>query len=104
MTDNEIIECAENCISEKPPCISCPFDEDTYTTDECMGKLVEKLVEVVNRQKAEIDILIQRKNAAYDEIAELKADVERLKDDKNRLEKMMDNLSKDLDAQMIRNF
>jgi hypothetical protein len=33
-----------------------------------------------------------------------KAEIERLKDDKNRLEKMMDNLCKELDAEKNKNF
>lgn len=36
--------------------------------------------EIINRQKAEIDILIRKKEALQDEVAELRAEVERLKD------------------------
>ena len=35
---------------------------------------------------------------------EQQAEIKRLKDDKNRLEKMMDNLCKELDAEKIKNF
>jgi DNA anti-recombination protein RmuC len=86
MKDNEIMECAENCVSVSPMCICCPFDEGTLTVDECMSKLLEKLVEVANRQKAElakkdteIDILIRKKEALRDEVSELKAEVEEWK-------------------------
>ena len=84
---------------------------EIYETNQNGGALVGDLLRIIKSQKAEIekkdteiDILIRKKHALRDEISELMAEVERLKDDKWRLEKMMDNLSKDLDAQMKRNF
>lgn len=88
MTDNEIMECAENCLSESPSCLSCPFDEGTLTVDECMSKLLEKLVEVANRQKVEldkkdteIDILIRKKESLMDKNSDLKSENERLQEE-----------------------
>jgi formyltetrahydrofolate synthetase len=40
----------------------------------------------------------------FDMLKSQKAEIERLKDDKNRLEKMMDNLCKELDAEKNKNF
>ena len=101
MTDSEIIECAENCLSESPSCLSCPFDEGTLTVDECMSKLLEKLVEVVKRQNAEIDILIQKKNYAYDEIAELKAEIERLQKNCQQMDAEVSKLERELAKNIV---
>ena len=77
MTDNEIITLAKNCISDIPKCSTCPFDE-TLCTSDCMGRLLEMCLGIINRQKAEIekkdteiDILIRKKETLRDEISEL---------------------------------
>ena len=58
MTDNEIIKWAEECTSSSVPCCAkCPFDEDTITPDECMGKLMKELIKINAQQKAEIESL-----------------------------------------------
>ena len=57
MTDNEIIRIAENCCSDKPNCTCCPFDVGTNTVGECMEKLIQHCVDLINRQKAEIAVL-----------------------------------------------
>ena len=57
MTDNEFIRIAENCCSDKPNCTCCPFDVGTNTVDECMEKLIQHCVDLINRQKAEIERL-----------------------------------------------
>lgn len=88
ITDKEIIECAENCIRENPSCISCPFDEDTYTADECMGKLIAKLVDVNNRQKAEIEGFIAGQESLQKDIKE-KNEIMSAQADKIRLLKMV---------------
>ena len=62
-TDEEIIEIAKDCCSESPHCINCPFDEDTITADECMGKLVDELQ--------------HRLTSCNSENAELKAEIEK---------------------------
>ena len=79
MTDNEIIKTAENCCSAIPNCLDCQLDGDAITCDKCMGQLLEMCLDLLNRQKAEIeekdieiDILIKKKDAAYDECSELK--------------------------------
>jgi Tfp pilus assembly protein PilN len=57
MTDNEIIKCAENCVSNFPPCSTCPYDGENLTSSECMNELMAALLEVVKRQQAEIEEL-----------------------------------------------
>ena len=79
MTDKEIISCAENCCNTIPNCNNCPFDINAITVDECMGKLLEASLDLAKRQKTEIDILIRKKETLRDEIAELQAENERLR-------------------------
>lgn len=63
MTDNEeIIKEATEAVEKGLPC----------------AFLVPPLLEVVKSQKAEIDILIRKKEALRDEVAEQKAEIERL--------------------------
>ena len=71
MTDNEIIKGLECCGIRDTKCISCPYYEKTYCVD------VDAL-DLINRQKAEIDILIRKKESLRDEIAEQQAEIERL--------------------------
>ena len=83
MTNNEIIKALECCVNEKADCKGCPYESDGCLIENGKNKLLEDTLDLINRQKAEI---------------------ERLKDDKNRLEKMMDNLCKELDAEKNKNF
>lgn len=72
---------------------------------------VTDILDLLNSQKAEIERLnvelVGMRGACesykmhYDNA---QAEIERLKDDKNRLEKMMDNLCKELDAEKLKNF
>lgn len=55
LTDNEIIKALECCLSDIPPCITCKYDNDTITCDECMGELMKDALDLINRQKAEIE-------------------------------------------------
>lgn len=55
MTDNELINCAEECAGVSPPCSICPFDDKSPVTSECMSALVTELLDLINRQKAEIE-------------------------------------------------
>lgn len=58
MTDKELINCAEGCVGGIPPCsIGCPFDDGSPETSECMNALITRLLDLINRQQAEIDIL-----------------------------------------------
>ena len=81
MTDNEIIkalECCKNSLSEKDACGDCPLYEEEEVT--CITILSKNALDLINRQKAEIDILIRKKESLRDEIAEQQAEIERLKE------------------------
>ena len=71
MTDAEIIKALEWCTDTIPPCHACKYDEDTYTSDECMGELMKDALDLINRQKAELD-------GQDVEIMRLKHEIERL--------------------------
>ena len=64
MKDNEIIKALENCCSYIPNCSICPYDND-FTVDECMGKLLQNALDLINRQKAEIE----KKNTEIDRLS-----------------------------------
>lgn len=57
MTDNDVIKYAEMCCQDNPHCLSCPFDDVSVISAECMSELMKKLVDLIIRQKAEIDKL-----------------------------------------------
>jgi hypothetical protein len=86
-TDAEVIKAIGYCADEsKLGCPDdCPFSEEC---DENVFSLDKAIVDLIIRQKAElskkdteIDILIRKKEALRDEIAELKAEVERLQEE-----------------------
>lgn len=54
MTDNEIIKALECCIAKRNQyCFSCSFSKET----NCTLKMLEKTLDLINRQKAEIEQL-----------------------------------------------
>jgi hypothetical protein len=59
MTDNEIIKAMECCsCNSVDDCDDCPrFDVDDKTTVDCMCCLMREALDLINRQKAEIERL-----------------------------------------------
>ena len=53
MTDNEIIKALECCKNKR--CVNCPYDDIADTFSECSAKLVKDALDLINRQKAEIE-------------------------------------------------
>lgn len=91
MTDNEIIKVAELCCEYNPQCERCPLN-DYDTCDECMGELLSMCLDLINRQKEEIakkdieiDVLIRKKETLSDEVFNLRAEVEMLEKEVDRL-------------------
>ena len=74
MTDNEIIKALEE-IEEKYGC----FDVDQTPLVYMRTENAKAILDLINRQKTEIDILIRKKDRLEDEIAEQKAEIEKLK-------------------------
>ena len=92
MTDNEIIKALEICSSDayndsKERCTGCKYDgaeEELF----CFEHLEKDVLNLVKRQKTEIDILIRKKETLQDEICNLRADKEALINGQLTLQKM----------------
>ena len=74
MTDNEIIKALECCsVNAMGECKECPLLNDF---SPCGVTLTTNALDLINRQKAEIDILIRKKETVRDEISQLQNEVE----------------------------
>ena len=73
MTDEQIIKALEVCASKEIRCNECPFDEG------CANYEIKYLLDLINRQKAEIEKLNIEFKAMRDSANSYKAEVERLK-------------------------
>ena len=73
LTDEQIIKALEYCV-DKGYCPECPCYKNNA---DC--ELEYDVLKLINRQKAEIDILIRKKDTLRDEIAEQQARIERLR-------------------------
>lgn len=104
MTDAEIIKALECCSrgsgDRQDWCTDCPL---RGRIEDCETELPEKALDLINRQKAEldkkdteIDILIRKKETLNDESSGLKAEIE-------RLQKTIIDLNANL-SEMINNF
>ena len=103
MTEEQItkaLECCGNIVDST--CKQCEY-HDTYNAS-CVVRLMRDALDLINHKNEQIEALISGQETLQKYIAEKDAEIERLKDDKNRLEKMMDNLGKELDAEKLQNF
>ena len=55
MTDNDIIKALEVCVGIHNDCDNCPLLEYSQATDECMTEAMSNALDLINRQKAEIE-------------------------------------------------
>ena len=79
-TDEEVIKALECCSKDNvKDCDACPY-EDMETKTYCVNELIKDALDLINRQKAEIDILIRKHDTLLDEIAEKQAQIERLRE------------------------
>ena len=77
MNDNEIIKALECCKStDYEQCKECPLNTGR---DFCSEKLHGESLEIIKRQKTEIDILIRKNETLKDEISELQYEIAELK-------------------------
>ena len=70
-TDEEVIKALECCINDN--CDNCP---DTF--GNCEHNAMRNALDLINRQKAEIDILVRKHDTLLDEIADKQAEIENL--------------------------
>ena len=78
MTDEQIRKALKCCLSDKPPCMTCKYDAESITVDECMGKLMEDALDLINRQKAEIEKLTIDLKAMRGAANSYKAEIKRI--------------------------
>ena len=62
MTDKEIIQALEICKSDTLGCVDCAYYEQRQC-EECLPSLMEDLLDLINRQQAEIERLTINMNA-----------------------------------------
>lgn len=82
MTDNDIIKALEHCVSStgSEACEGCPFNENDIC-DKDSNATEKYALDLINRQKAQIDGLINGQETLQKYIAEQKAEIEELKED-----------------------
>jgi hypothetical protein len=120
MTDNEIIKALECCSSQKVnACDDCPFYERCYNNDEFIEK---EAIDLINRQKAEIDrqkdhielLEIEKqaikkdseksRTAAMEVIKKQDAEIERLKKVVSHLEDYANGVADQVKAEAVKEF
>ncbi|MBQ5825146.1 MAG: hypothetical protein IIW48_10130 [Clostridia bacterium] len=88
MTDNEIIKALECCGKSGWlfDCEGCPcYDEnEDIQTSECQERLMNKALDLINRQQEMIDALIAGQETLQKALAEKNAEIEKLKDSRDR--------------------
>ena len=79
-TDEEVIKALECCSKDNvKDCDACPY-EDMETKTYCVNELIKDALDIINRQKSEIDILVRKHDSLLDELAEKQAEIERLQE------------------------
>lgn len=71
MTDNEIIKALEVCVGIHNDCGNCPLLEYSQATDECMTEAMSNALDLINRQKAEIEIMTRNNELMSKNIQQL---------------------------------
>jgi cell division protein FtsB len=99
MTDAEIIKALE-CCGVNRDCVGCPKEKEPYG---CYFVLCGGAIDLINRQKTEIDILIRKKEVLRDEIAEQQAKVEALINGQETLQKHIAEQKAEIEGLNIRN-
>ena len=112
MNDNEIIKALECCSGGDSACENdCPIKEGCESPILTMEWLIKQALDLINRQKAdlkqkdtEIDILIRKKETLRDEIAEQKAEIERLKAEQEMADGYADALEQKAKTEAYKEF
>lgn len=64
MDDNDIIKALECCVSDRMVCAECPAYN--YGSEQCVDEMLQHALDLINRQKAEIERLKAEKIAVAD--------------------------------------
>ena len=87
MIDAEIIKALECCSEYKTFCDECSYR--LKRVEYCDSDLLKDAIALINRQKAEIDILIRKKDALRDEVESLREENKQIKEG---IEKLLQKL------------
>ena len=81
MQESDVIKALECCEAgiDFEVCDNCPRCIEEERAVDCFKRLHKATLDLIIRQKTEIDILIRKKEALRDEIAEQQAEIERYK-------------------------
>lgn len=103
-TAAEVIKALECCSKDNvKDCDVCPY-VDIETKTYCVNELIKDTLDLINRQKAEIDILIRKHDTLLDEIAEKDAEIERLTETLDIYAKEFDSKYASVIAEAIKEF
>ena len=81
LTDNEIVEAMKRCIASDCEETGCPLYNEADTYAMCVTILLEKTLDLINRQKAEI-LELKRRIENLEQEDELKWEREVMQDDR----------------------
>ena len=106
MTDNEIIKALECCRNnaredECKYCLSCPMAHCELDEDEelnCMDAVLKRAIDLINRQKAEIEKYRVNNNALKRAVEVLKKDLDNSNAEIERLTKANERFAEEFDA------
>lgn len=70
MTDNEIIKALECCKDSSMPCKDCPYAE-CDSKRGCVSEMCEDALDLINRQKADIEKLRENNKAIMQTMADV---------------------------------
>ena len=105
MTDNEIIKALACCVKDDEGASGCSEKcplFDTHT--DCATFLRKNALDLINRQKAEIEELQQKNSSCNSKNSELKAEVKRLKAEADCADGYADALEAKAKAEAIKEF
>lgn len=108
MTDREIIKALAKCSNSSNGCSGCPLFSSAWREDgksivKCQGELIRYALELIIRQKAEIERLKAEAQMAdgYADALEERAKVEAIKELANRLNKEAEKVYIDREGDFV---
>lgn len=87
MTDNEVVKALECCCSEEVQCRNCTLPQNVKDSLECGTVIAKECLDLINRQKAEIEFLKEQRDRYMQDATDFSIKVEQLKTE-NELLKM----------------
>ena len=113
MTDNETIKAFKLCLGAEARCTVCPYENVHHPRKRCSEVLLEDALDIINRQKAEIErlkaehdksfekwkLLDERTKERYSELYEAAKEILKSEARKEFAERLKARIRKDIDEQ-----